>query len=1075
MANISPIIKATSAIVKVSNKIGANNKIASSSSKISQIPKSSSSNKKVGGELIKRDSFSLFKKTVKKSGSAFESIGLGENVKQILAKVIQIDSLLKGTTALHKKFNKINIRTLENKKRAEREDKLEKIPKTDNEAKKLPSMPGMGFLEGIMRFFMNMLIGWFALKFLNHLPLLLKIIKPLGYAVDWILDFSGKLLDGLVTFVDWGFKAYEFTRGAIKKIGGEGGLKVFDKFSNALTTFINLALIAGMLSTMGGGGGPSRGRGSGGPRSRPGSGGRPRVTTSGGRPQGKPNIRNPFRERPSVTQGGKGGGFRNPFRQGPRVTTSGGNVGFRFPKLNPKSLVSGARTFGIGLALDYAVDEFVSKPIEEATIGRSVNRISSLPPQERKKRIQLLLAEIKKERDWQSGTGGAFDKAIKLGGLLGETSSEKKVKLLEETLARLQSAGYYGGGLVTVAAAGGGPISRAGKFLGGISRGLGDITRRLSFNMPSISDIIPGSKIGGEQEIEKIFPNPSGKSASPLQYLTNTGNTFSDTDYLGPMFSVVSKSILGSKITNEDYRNIGLGMNAWIASGINEKKLNGGISPAFAEGGFVQQVSTSEDISKWAEESAKKLISPKVAETNKDLLRNLLLQNKYPGKNESGSMEGELPDPNLDIDSGGFGGTVTGGNADFWSLVAIASLESGVAQGRADVAQSIYNRLSSGIYSGRTIKELIVSGNGRQYQPVGRAPEQFRSIQDKESAINAVMAANKLNRSQAEKFINDTAAAIQNKDLQASASQFVGGRTDFWAEGLRPPDNGIGYTVRNGHRFGWFVGPAAIAYGKKNPGPATAPNLGDIAVMGGGRSAGAPTGKTITWKEWGNYLQKLGFRPTENAFFGGLQYSHSTPDHARNAMDAGYWKDNNYVEATKKYERMFKPLEGSSFSQILGPISDWKGHGEGKPGNTHLHFTAKRLDSQGLIPVTPALQKIMSSYERGGIAGMFGPEIARIGEKGKEAVLDTDTTLAVEKYAPGFLLSLNQGDSKGSIKALQAYAAYESGASETVIIDTGGYDGNNYDTENQSGSYYRGGENSSNDYDPFEILERLPG
>jgi len=33
--------------------------------------------------------------------------------------------------------------------------------------------------------------------------------------------------------------------------------------------------------------------------------------------------------------------------------------------------------------------------------------------------------------------------------------------------------------------------------------------------------------------------------------------------------------------------------------------------------------------------------------------------------------------------------------------------------------------------------------------------------------------------------------------------------------------------------FGWFVGPAAIAYGKKNPGPARAPQLGDIVVMGG--------------------------------------------------------------------------------------------------------------------------------------------------------------------------------------------------------------------------------------------------
>lgn len=1066
MANISSIIKATSSIVKVSNKANKNNKITSSS-KIIQAPQGASTNKKYGGGLIRRDSFALSKKVVKKSASSFESFSLEENVKQIKVKVIQIDSLLKGTISLHKKFDKLNLRTIENKKRAENEDRLEKIPKTDKEIKKTPSIPGMGFLEGIMRFFMNMFIGWFAIRFLKYLPTFLQIVKPLGYAVDWILDFSGKLLDGLVTFVDWGFKAYEFTRGAIKKIGGEEGLKVFDKFSGALTTFMNLALIAGMLSTLsGGGGGPGRGRGGGGPRPR--TGGRPRVTTSGGKPQGRPDFRNPFRDRPRVTQGG-GRSFRLP-GTGPKVTGAG-SPAFTFPNIksfNPKGFVSGAKSFGIGLLLDYALSELVTKPMEEATTNRAVEKISSLPAEERKKRIQLILAEIKKEKEWQSGGGGVFDKVIKLGGLLGETSSEKKVRQLEEVLARLQSAGYNGGGYVS--AAGGGMISRAGQVMGGIQRGFGDIVRRLSFNMPSISDIVPGSKIGGQEEIERIFPNPAGNNPSALQFLTDAGNTFSDTDYLGPIFNVVTKSILGSKISNEDYRNIGLGINAWIASGINEKKLKGGISPAFAEGGFVQQMSMSEDISEWATDSAKKLISPKVAETNKDLLRNLLLQKKYPGKTEEDSMEGEDLDPSLDV---GPGGTVTGGNADFWALVAIASLESGNAQGRADVAQSIYNRLASGIYSGNSIKELIVSGNGRQYQPVGRAVREFRAISDKESAINAVMVANKLSRSQAEKFINDSASAIQNKELQQSARQFVGGRTDFWAEGLTPPSNGVGYTVRNGHRFGWFVGPAAIAYGKKNPGPATAPNLGDIIVMGGG-AGNVPTGKTIGWREWGNYLQKLGFRPTENVFFGGVKYPHRTPDHGRNAMDAGYWKDNNYVENTKKYERKFKQLEGSSFSQILGPISDWAGHGEGKPGNTHLHFTAKNLDSKGAIPVTPTLQRIMSSYEKGGLAGTFGPEIALIGEKGKEGVLDADTTAAIEKYAPGLLFSLNQADYRGSIKALQRYASYESGGDNIIVLDSGS-GGGDFQMDSQS-SYISGTHSSKREsYDMFEILDRLPG
>ena len=53
-------------------------------------------------------------------------------------------------------------------------------------------------------------------------------------------------MNGLVTFIDWGYKAYDATAGFIKNIGGEDAAKVFDKFSGVLTTFANLAVIAGL-------------------------------------------------------------------------------------------------------------------------------------------------------------------------------------------------------------------------------------------------------------------------------------------------------------------------------------------------------------------------------------------------------------------------------------------------------------------------------------------------------------------------------------------------------------------------------------------------------------------------------------------------------------------------------------------------------------------------------------------------------------------------------------------------------------------------------------------------------------
>jgi murein DD-endopeptidase MepM/ murein hydrolase activator NlpD len=137
----------------------------------------------------------------------------------------------------------------------------------------------------------------------------------------------------------------------------------------------------------------------------------------------------------------------------------------------------------------------------------------------------------------------------------------------------------------------------------------------------------------------------------------------------------------------------------------------------------------------------------------------------------------------------------------------------------------------------------------------------------------------------------------------------------------------------------------------------------NFAVIGdprGGRGGGDGSG-AITWKEWGKYLRGLGFIPNENAFDPGKydNSQHATPDHGHNAMDAGWWKDNNYVTNTKKWEKIFASLEGDAFSQVIGPIKDPGGHGNGT--NTHLHFTAKKLDSKGQIPLTPKLKALMGN------------------------------------------------------------------------------------------------------------------
>lgn len=184
--------------------------------------------------------------------------------------------------------------------------------------------------------------------------------------------------------------------------------------------------------------------------------------------------------------------------------------------------------------------------------------------------------------------------------------------------------------------------------------------------------------------------------------------------------------------------------------------------------------------------------------------------------------EPQQPSPQSPID---------GKNSDYWTLVAITALEDSDPQGRADVAQSIYNRVAAGVFpGGKNIRNIILAGNGDQYQPVERAVKEFHKIGDRESAIKAIMVADKVSRKTAEQMIDNTASAINNPTLRKNAAEFIENRTDFLGKGLTPDRESSTRLKRrtpNDNIFGNFVGPASYAYGQKTSGnPSPVPNFG---------------------------------------------------------------------------------------------------------------------------------------------------------------------------------------------------------------------------------------------------------
>jgi LAS superfamily LD-carboxypeptidase LdcB len=126
----------------------------------------------------------------------------------------------------------------------------------------------------------------------------------------------------------------------------------------------------------------------------------------------------------------------------------------------------------------------------------------------------------------------------------------------------------------------------------------------------------------------------------------------------------------------------------------------------------------------------------------------------------------------------GGGETVLGSSADFWSLVAICSLEAGIGQARADVAQSIYNRLATpGKRYGKSIKEIIVEPG--QYDPTKNSISKWQAIKDEKTAIEAIKASKGFDENRAKKAINDTISALNNSDYQLKSRQFIETRTEF--------------------------------------------------------------------------------------------------------------------------------------------------------------------------------------------------------------------------------------------------------------------------------------------------------
>ena len=892
-----------------------------------------------------------------------------------------------------------------------------------------------------------------------------------------------------MTFIDWGYKAYDATRGFVKNIFGEGGVKQFDNLMSTLNTLSNVIILASLASAMPGGGDLVKSgknfiqdrllqRGAQ-------QAGQAAATQAGGSAAGAAGSGGAAATQAGGTAtqaGGIGAGAIAGIVAGAGLLASAlGEGAFQLRKIatkplqdkkrefdklnwwNPRKYFVGAQLAGMNMLLGPLSALGVLLDIIGAPFRYAIEllRFPFLSEEDKKKQAyNLSKFDARIREDFRKALnmltlGFAFKEKGSFGNIYGNQGAQN------EMMGKM--------------AGGGKPTTRGGRLVSGPARRTlkkKKKTRTLSFTPRKIK---PGASVGGEEKVRSVFPNPEkawwdpfglfagkqpeekpekpkGKQTNPQEFLVDSNDTLGRSNFFGPFFTLAIKSVLGQKPDQLDYKNAGKGLNSWVNTTFKSGTFG------FAGGGEVDasEFFSGEDytnvIAKSVEDSVSKEVETTIRNLSKELSLRPVGREEMIQKNISPD-EGvdQKPDPNLDV---GPGGTVTGGNADFWTLVAISRMEDSDPQGSADVAQSIYNRVSSGIYGGKTIKEIVLRQG--QYEPTWKYPRrgktgvpnpEWYSIKDLASASIAT------GISQSD--LQRTAAALRNSKYQEEARKFIGGRTDFMGGSNKP---GPGDIRRRGNEpnnfFGWFVGPAAKAYGAKNPGPAKAPQLGDIVVMGGGGAAGAPmvsvkggkafplpkgrigTGSGQVYgapRSYGGHagvdLVEANWKPGTDpkipvvSYAGGKvvssspRYSHQTSGYTSNlTIDHGPFK------AT--YLHMKPALSPGSMvspGQKVGNLIDLA-------DNTHLHFEAYNKGGSTINPTG----LLKAAYEKGGET-LDGPHMALIGEKGKEFVIDADSTAAIEGTFPGFLAALNEAKYNDAIRVLRNFVSYEQPYAEPEV------------------------------------------
>ena len=119
-------------------------------------------------------------------------------------------------------------------------------------------------------------------------------------------------------------------------------------------------------------------------------------------------------------------------------------------------------------------------------------------------------------------------------------------------------------------------------------------------------DFLGWAGTGGQEETMDL--GPGGQMLA--NKVVNLGNSFGEYPYFGPILSLAARVILGETPSEEDYKNVGYGLNMLVGDGVQKGKIGEGIK-GYEDGGMIDDyyAMAGIDIGRWATDTFKKELS----------------------------------------------------------------------------------------------------------------------------------------------------------------------------------------------------------------------------------------------------------------------------------------------------------------------------------------------------------------------------------------------------------------------------------------------------------------------------------